>query len=208
MKGKFPMFALVTVVAVAAAVPALAQFEKPLDLGAAPPMADEKMKGIDGKEMSIADVKGEKGTLVLFTCNGCPWVKAWEDRIAELGNAYAAKGIGVIAINANDPAQNEEDGYEVMQKRAAEKGVKYPYVVDSTSEVARAFGASRTPEAFLFDAEGRLVYHGTIDDNADEPDKVEKRYLRDALEAVASGGKVAVQRTKALGCNIKFKATS
>ena len=87
-----------------------------------------------------------------------------------------------------------------------DKGFGFPYVVDSTSKVARAYGASRTPEAFLFDASGKLVYHGTIDDNAQEPDKVQSRYLKDALTAVSSGQDVAVKETKALGCGIKFRA--
>jgi peroxiredoxin len=183
-----------------------AQEGQPLALGERAPRAEVKMKGIDGKSMSIAEARGAKGTLVLFTCNACPWVKAWEDRIAELGNAYRERGVGVIAINPNDPKAVAEDGYEEMQRRAQEKGFRFPYVVDATSEVAAAFGATRTPEAFLFDAQGRLVYHGTIDDNAKEPEKVEARYLRDALEAVVAGKAPAVQETKALGCTIKFRA--
>jgi peroxiredoxin len=92
-----------------------------------------------------------------------------------------------------------------MQDRAQERGMEFPYVVDATSDVARAFGATRTPEAFLFDAKGRLVYHGTIDDNAKQPDEVKERYLRDAVNAVAAGRTVAVRETKALGCGIKFR---
>jgi len=177
-----------------------------LALGASIPMADTKMKNVDGTEMAIADVKGAKGTLVVFTCNACPWAKAWEDRIVALGNEYQKKGIGVIAVNANDPAKVAEDGYDGMQARAKEKNFGFPYVVDATSGVAKAFGASRTPEAFLFDAKGALVYHGTIDDNAQEPGKVKETYLKDALAAVASGQGVAVKETKAMGCGIKFRA--
>ena len=178
----------------------------PIALGTSIPMADTKMKNVDGKEMSIADVKGSKGTLVVFTCNACPWAKAWEDRIVSLGNEYQAKGIGVIAVNANDPKKVAEDGYDGMQARAKEKKFGFPYVVDATSGVAKAFGATRTPEAFLFDAAGALVYHGTIDDNAQEPGKVKENYLKDALNAVASGQAVGVKETKAMGCGIKFRA--
>ncbi|HKQ96693.1 MAG TPA: thioredoxin family protein [Candidatus Polarisedimenticolia bacterium] len=178
----------------------------PIALGTTIPMSDTKMKGVDGKEMSIADVKGAKGTLVVFTCNACPWAKAWEDRIVALGNDYSKKGIGVIAVNANDPAKVAEDGYAEMQTRAKEKNFGFPYVVDATSGVAKAFGATRTPEAFLFDAKGALVYHGTIDDNAQEPAKVKETYLKDALNAVSSGQGVAVKETKAMGCGIKFRA--
>jgi peroxiredoxin len=177
-----------------------------LAIGNPAPMTDVKMKNVDGHELDIADVKGTKGTLVIFSCNACPWAKAWEGRIVEIGNAYSRRGIGVVVINSNDPAVNEEDGYAVMQSRAKQRGMKYPYVVDATSEVARAFGATRTPEAFLFDAAGRLAYHGTVDDNAHEPGKVQRRYLRDALDAVVAGKDVEMKDTKALGCSIKFRA--
>jgi peroxiredoxin len=177
-----------------------------LALGSSIPMAEQKMKNVDGKEMSIADVKGAKGTLVVFTCNACPWAKAWEDRIVALGNDYQKKGVGVIAVNSNDPGKVAEDDYAPMQARAKEKNFGFPYVVDATSGVAKAFGATRTPEAFLFDAKGTLVYHGTIDDNAQEPAKVKESFLKDALNAVAGGSAVAVKETKAMGCGIKFRS--
>ena len=125
--------------------------------------------------------------------------------IVNLGNEAGAKGIGMIAINSNDPKVNADDSYDVMKTRAKERGMKYAYAYDATSEVARAFGATRTPEAFLFDANGKLVYHGTIDDNADDPAAVKDAYLADAGNAVASGKSVAVSETKALGCGIKFR---
>jgi peroxiredoxin len=177
----------------------------PLALGSAIPMADAKLKNVDGKDITIANVKGKKGTLVVFTCNACPWAKAWETRIVELGNTWAPKGIGMIAINPNDPSANREDGYDVMKSRAKQRGMKFPYVVDATSDLARAFGATRTPEVFLFDAEDKLVYHGAVDDNGREPDKVSERYLADALTAVSSGKEIAVAETKAMGCTIKFR---
>jgi len=179
---------------------------KALALGAAIPMADQKMKNVDGKEIAVADVKGAKGTLVVFTCNACPYAKGWEDRIVALGNEYKSKGIGVIAVNANDPGKVAEDGYDQMKTRAQEKHFGFPYVVDATSGLAKAYGASRTPEAFLFDAQGKLVYHGTIDDNMQDPEKVSSHYLSDALAAVSSGKDVAVKETKAMGCGIKFRA--
>jgi peroxiredoxin len=179
-----------------------------LPIGSPIPMASVKMKNVDGKQLAIADVQGKKGTLVVFTCNACPWAKAWETRIVEVGNAAAKQGVGMIAINSNDPALQGEDGYDVMQKRAKDRGMHYPYVVDATSEVARAFGATRTPEAFLFDASGKLVYHGTVDDNAREPNKVSSRYLRDAVTAVAAGNAPSMAETKAFGCSIKFRSKS
>jgi peroxiredoxin len=205
IRRMLPMLALGLALVPAAACAAEEAAPVALQLGATVPMADVKMKNVDGAELAIEDVRGKKGTLVVFTCNACPWVKAWETRIVELGNAYASRGIGVIAINSNDPGQVAEDGYEAMQNRAKQRRMKFPYVVDGTSEVARAFGATRTPEAFLFDADGKLVYHGTVDDNAREPQKVSKRYLRDALQSVSQGKDVPVQETKALGCSIKFR---
>lgn len=179
-----------------------------LALGDPAPLADVAMKNVDGREVTIASVRGAKGTLVVFSCNACPWAQAWESRIVELGNASAKRGIGVIMINPNDPEVVREDGYDQMVKRAKAAKMAFPYVVDATSEVAKAFGAARTPEAFLFDAAGKLVYHGTIDDNAKAPREVKRRFLRDALDAVVAGRDVAVAETKALGCSIKWRKST
>jgi len=177
----------------------------PLALGSTMPLADARLKNVDGKEVTLAGVKGKKGTLVVFTCNACPWAKKWEARVTKIGNDATRIGFGVVAINSNDPAKNAEDGFNVMQARARQRGMKFAYVVDGTSDLARAFGASRTPEAFLFDAAGKLVYHGTIDDNADDAKKVTRPYLQDAVQAVSRGKDVATAQTKALGCGIKFR---
>ena len=177
----------------------------PIAIGSTAPMADAKLKNVDGNMLSIADAKGAKGTLVLFSCNHCPFVIAWEDRIVALGNAAQTAGVGVIQINSNDPSAHAEDGFDEMVTRAKEKGMKFPYVVDGTSGIAKAFGATRTPEAFLFDASGKLVYHGTIDDNAQDADKVKETYLKNAIEAVSSGKTPSVKETKAIGCGIKFR---
>jgi len=194
-------YLLLTAVALAGALasPAVA-----LQLGDPAPQRDVQMRSVDGHEVSIAGAAGSKGTLVIFTCNHCPWAKAWQSRIATLGNTYQQRGIGVIAINANDPGVNAEDGFDEMVKRANDVGFKFAYVVDSGSKVARAFGAERTPEVFVFDAAGKLVYHGTVDDNAEDASQVKEHYLGDALEAVASGKPVTRAETKALGCSIKF----
>jgi cytochrome oxidase Cu insertion factor (SCO1/SenC/PrrC family) len=192
------------------ALPATAQDDAPkaLALGAAAPMRDVAMKSVDGRSVTLASAAGKKGTLVLFICNHCPWVKAWQGRIAEVGNAAAKQGIGVVAINANDPSAYPEDAFDEMVRRAKSVGYKFPYVVDATSDVARAFGASHTPEAFLFDAKGALVYHGAVDDNAQVLKDVKSRWLADAVAAVAAGRPVATGETKALGCGIKFRGKS
>jgi peroxiredoxin len=176
-----------------------------LNIGDKAPSTDVKMKNVSGREISIADIAGKEGTLVIFSCNHCPFVKAWQGRIASVGNAAQAKGVGVIVINSNDPTDYPEDGYAEMQKRSQELGFKFPYVVDATSDVARAFGAARTPEAFLFDKDGKLVYHGAIDDSK-EADQVSKHFLQDAVDAAVAGKAVPVAETKFVGCGIKYRA--
>ncbi|MFZ5805294.1 MAG: thioredoxin family protein [Acidobacteriota bacterium] len=168
-------------------------------------VANVKMKGVDGKEVTLKELMGPKGLLVIFSCNHCPWVKAWQARMVALGNEYSQKGVGVVAVNSNDVTAYPDDDMEHMIAQAKEHGYRFPYVMDTTSDVARAFGATRTPEAFLFDAQGKLVYHGAIDDNAEKPQEVKKTYLADALAAVVAGKPVPVAETKALGCSIKFR---
>jgi hypothetical protein len=141
-------------------------------------------------------------------CHHCPWVKAWQDRIARIGIAAGKQGIGVIAINSNDPVAYPEDDLAGMKAQAKQLKLAFPYVVDATSDLARAFGATRTPEAFLFDASGKLVYHGTVDDNAQNEKAVAKPWLEQAVTAVASGQAVPTAETKAFGCSIKFRAKS
>jgi peroxiredoxin len=176
-----------------------------LNIGDKAPSTTVKMKNVDGSAVSIADVAGKQGTLVVFSCNHCPFVKAWQGRIASVGNAAKAKGVGVIVINSNDPTDYPEDGYAEMQKRSKDLGFTFPYVVDATSDVALAFGATRTPEAFLFDKDGKLVYHGAIDDSK-EADQVSKHFLQDAVDAAVAGKAVPVAETKFVGCGIKYHA--
>lgn len=177
---------------------------QPLPLGAEAPMRTTRMRSVDGRRVSIDSVRGRYGTLVIFTCNHCPWAQAWEARITAIGNEYMDR-VGVIAINPNDPTEYPDDGFEEMQRRARAAGMRFPYVVDETSDVARAFGATRTPEVFLFDRNGRLVYHGAVDDNAHEPEAVQQHYLRDALAALVAGRAPSPAETRAMGCTIKFR---
>jgi thiol-disulfide isomerase/thioredoxin len=204
VKGPFGL-ALASIALIATAQTAAAEHNPALPLGSPIPSSTVKMKNVDEKPVSIRDIAGNKGTLVVFTCNHCPYAKAWEKRVAVLANSYSNQGIGVILINANDPAAYAEDAFLEMQIRAKNLGLRVPYVVDDTSNVARDFGASVTPEAFLFAADGKLVYHGTIDDNRADPDKVTTHYLGDALAAVASGHAPKTTETKSLGCSIKFR---
>ncbi|MGE0785750.1 MAG: thioredoxin family protein [Sandaracinaceae bacterium] len=178
---------------------------EPIAIGTVIPMRDHRMLGVDGQRVSIGSVAGQRGTLVVFTCNHCPWAQAWESRIVALGNAARGRGVGVIAINSNDPSEHADDAYAPMQERSRTAGMQFPYVVDDTSNVARAFGATRTPEVFLFDGRGRLAYHGAVDDNAHEPASVQQHYLRDAIDALVAGRAITSATTRSIGCTIKFR---
>jgi peroxiredoxin len=206
MKLTKGMAGLLTTVLIGAAWAAAPAANSLLAIGSSAPMADIRMKNIDGSMLALNDLKGAKGTLVIFTCNHCPYAVAWEDRYAAIGNQAIKDGFGVVAINANDPSRNPIDGLEGMAARAKERGFKFPYVVDDPGQVAKAFGATRTPEVFLFDAAGKLAYHGAIDDSAEDAAAVQTHYLKDALTAVGSGKEVAIKNTKAIGCSIKFRS--
>jgi len=176
-----------------------------LAIGAEMPVREVAMKSVDGKMLTLAGVAGEKGTLVVFTCNHCPFVQAWQKRMVDIGNEAVQRGIGVVFVNANDPVKYPADNLDAMRKQAAKEGYRFPYVMDTTSGVARAFGAKRTPEVFLFDAEHKLVYHGAVDDNTYKPEEVKKPYLRDAVAALLAGEEIPVKTTKSVGCSIKFR---
>lgn len=176
-----------------------------LDIGDPMPEKETEMKNIDGKMLTLKEIAGEKGTLVIFTCRHCPFAQALQERMVKIGNEYKKKDVGVVFVNSNDPEKYSRDGFESMREQARKNNYKFPYVMDTTSGVAKAFGALRTPEAFLFDSEKKLVYHGAIDDNARNPEKVEKQYLRNALEALLSGEEIPKQKTGSIGCGIKFR---
>ena len=163
------------------------------------------LSGIDGMNHTLADYSDQNATIVVFSCNHCPYVRAWEDRIIQIQADYASKGVQLVAINANDASKYPEDNFSKMKERAREKNFNFPYLRDESQEVARAYGAERTPEIFLFDRKGALRYHGVIDDNYDDPDAVKVKYLRDALDSVLSGRAPVRSETKPVGCSIKWK---
>ena len=162
------------------------------------------LKGTDGKTHSLADVKGAKGTVVIFTCNHCPFAKGYEDRLIALAKSYEAKGIGFVAINPTDTKAVPDDGFDKMVARAKEKSLPYPYLLDETQEIAKAYGAQVTPHVFLLDAEGKVAYRGRVDDSLKEAE-VQNHDLKDGIEAVLSGKPVANPATKAFGCGVKWK---
>ena len=166
------------------------------------PMADEKMKDVSGKDVSLNMAKTAKGLLVIFSCNTCPYVKLSETRIKELSDNSLKLGIGCIIINSNEAQRTEEDSFDQMVKYAAAQKYTCAYVVDANSKLADAFGATRTPQCFLFNAKG-LIYKGAIDDNVKDATQAKAHYLKEAIDALAKNETPKMQETKSIGCTIK-----
>lgn len=168
------------------------------------PMVDTtvKMQNVDGSEKTLADLQGEKGTLVIFTCNKCPFVDAWQDKMVEIAKMSAENGLGVAFINSNDPSV-KGDTLENMKAFAKKTGYTWPYIQDSTSNVARNFGAKKTPDVFLFDADAKLVYKGAVGEGGRSVG--DEIWLKDAIDALLAGKKIENAETKAVGCSIKFR---
>lgn len=169
------------------------------------PAVPFSLPGVDGGEHALADYEDKVALVVIFSCNHCPYVQAWEGRMVQIQEDYAERGVQLVAINANDAQKYPTDSFEAMQRRAQEKVFNFPYLYDESQDVARAYGAVRTPEVFLFDAERKLRYHGAIDDNYDDPSAVEKAYLREALDAILMGEEPPVATTPPVGCTVKWK---
>lgn len=163
------------------------------------------LTGVDDKNYSLENLKSKKVVVIMFSCNHCPYVKAYEDRFVQLQRDYGEKGVVLVAINSNDDRTHPEDSFENMKIRAKDKEFNFPYLRDESQNVARAYGATRTPEVFVFDQKRILRYHGRIDDNVYEPSQVRQHYLRDALDAILSGNEVPEKDTEPVGCTIKWK---
>ena len=170
---------------------------------------DFKLKNIDGNMVSMSDYDDAKGFIVIFSCNHCPFVKKYEDRMVDLDQEFKRQGYPVIAINPNDPKVQPNDSYENMITRAEEKGFTFPYLVDEAQEIAKSYGATRTPHVYLLDkeAEGKykVAYIGAIDDDTEGKKDHKQKYVEDAIQALESGKKPDPNFTKAIGCTIKWK---
>ena len=167
------------------------------------------LKNVDGTTVSLSDYSDQKGVIVVFTCNPCPFAKAYEKRIIQLHEEYADQGFPVVAINSNDEEVSPEDTYEKMKSKADEKGYPFPYLKDDSQEVFKSFGAIRTPHIFFLEKKGskfKVAYIGAIDDNPMDAKAVTKTYLEDAIAAVLDGKKPSPATTKAVGCTIKTKS--
>lgn len=164
---------------------------------------DFDLPAVDGKRYRRADFNGN--LVVLFLCGHCPYVQAIEDRIVRLAHEYMGKGIHFVAICANDARENPEDTPAALLKRSVEKNYGFPYLIDETQAVAKAFGAVCTPDIFAFDARGELAYRGRLDDSWKNETRVQRQELREALEKILQGQKITEQNPS-MGCSIKWKS--
>lgn len=181
-----------------------------LKIGDSAPKADVKMKDISGTEYSLNDLKKEKGLLVIFSCNSCPFVvgngedsQGWEGRYNGLYDFATKSNLGMVLVNSNEAKREGDDSFEKMKDHAKEQGYKSFYVIDNDSELANAFGAKTTPHVFLFDKDLKLVYKGAIDDNVKNSAQVKDSYLMNAMRLLALGNAIPTNETKATGCSIK-----
>ena len=171
-------------------------------------VTDFKLKNVDGKMISLTDFNKSKGAIVIFTCNHCPYAKAYEERIISIHKKYEGKGFPVIAINPNNPEVQPEDSYDLMVARANEKGYPFSYLFDEGQKVYPVFGATKTPHVFLLNKKGNdmvVEYIGTIDDNYKDAAMVKEKYLENAVDALLAKKEIALKETKAVGCGIKVK---
>ena len=174
-----------------------------LPIGSDLPMRDVMMKNATGKEISLEKAAGKNGLLVMFSCNTCPYVIKNQERTLAAAKQAASYQFGTILLNSNEAQRSAEDSYTAMKTYAKDQGYTFPYTMDDNSLIADAFGATRTPECFLFDNNMKLVYHGAIDDNPSDAASVSKRYLEAAMKQVIDGEEVAVKESKSVGCSIK-----
>ena len=174
-----------------------------LELGQ--PIPPFQLRSVDGQEFSVESFKSAKALVVMFICNHCPYVQAIEDRILALHHQYHRKGVQVIGICSNDPTDYPDDSAENLRKRWLEKDYGFPYLIDESQAVAKAFGAVCTPDIYAYDGARRLAYHGRLDDNWKQPEFVKHRELAEALDALLSGKPLNTVQNPSIGCSIKWK---
>ncbi|MCB0793904.1 MAG: redoxin family protein [Flavobacteriales bacterium] len=182
-----------------------------LQIGDAMPVPEHRMMDVSGKELSLGQVKGENGLVVIFSCNTCPFVigsndsEGWEGRYPELAALFAKNGVGFALVNSNEAKRDAGDSYEDMRVRYKEKNYAQYYMLDTDHVVADAFGARTTPHVFLFNKDMKLVYKGAIDDSVESASGVKENYLSNALRGLVSGKAIDPAMTRNIGCSIKRK---
>lgn len=170
------------------------------------PAIDFSLPGTDDKTHALADFAEAKVLIVIFMCNHCPYILAVLDRLIAIQADYGDKGVQLVGINANDASQYPDDNFENMKSIVEEKGINFPYLYDETQKTARAYQAQCTPDIFVYDQDRKLAYHGRVDDNWQEPEKVQKHELREALDAILGGGSIPEDDQKpSMGCSVKWK---
>jgi peroxiredoxin len=174
-----------------------------LEIGQQVPLGELAMKDISGKEISVKQAGARNGVLVMFSCNTCPYVIKNQQRTLALAAFAKANNIGVILLNSNEGSRNDADSYDAMQKYAKAQGYQFYYAVDKDSKLANAYGATRTPEVYLFDANGVLQYKGAIDDNPADASNVKRIHAREAIQELVAGKTVSVKSSRSVGCAIK-----
>lgn len=176
---------------------------KPLEIGSKAPKTSYKMKDVSGEMKSLKQIKGEKGLLVIFSCNTCPFVLRWESEYPKLQQFCENQDLGMVLVNSNAAQRNDADSFEAMKEHAEDKNYNTNYVLDENSELADAFGAKTTPHVFLFNSNNILVYEGSIDNRYENNEIVSQRYLEEAMEYMLAGKEIPVPNSKAIGCSIK-----
>ena len=204
------MKSLLFSVATLALITAMPAFAQEQAIGEKAPMITAPMMGIDGNANTLLDLKGDKGLLVIFSCNTCPFVvgngsktEGWEGRYNGLAELAESLDIGMVLVNSNEAKREGDDSLAAMKERAKEAGYTMPYVVDEGSKLANACGARTTPHVYLYNSKLELAYRGSIDDNVNRSEEVKERYLHMAMQRMAEGKKIKTTETKAIGCSIK-----
>jgi thioredoxin-related protein len=176
-----------------------------ISVGTEAPATNIIMKSVSGKETSIKQEMKENGVLIMFSCNTCPYVIKNQERMLQIAATAKANNVGVIVINSNEAQFDDVDSYAAMQTYAKQQGYNFNYVIDEKAAVANAFGATRTPELFLLNKNGILVYKGAIDDSPADAKNVKIIHAKNAIESIAQGKAISVTETKSIGCTIKRK---
>jgi peroxiredoxin len=178
------------------------------DLPLGTPCPDFRLRSLEGATVSRDDFRDRPVVVVMFICNHCPYVQAVEDRIIQLGREYGERGVQLVGICSNDPTDYPDDRPEKLLARWRAKGYGFPYLVDETQQVARAFRAACTPDIYVFDRDRRLAYHGRIDDNWQDASRVTRRELAGALDALLAGEAPPGEQHHSIGCSIKWRKAS
>ena len=176
---------------------------KTIEINSEMPNMDQKLKSINGYSYSLESISEKNGLIVIFTSNTCPFVIKWEDRYTIVEELAKKNNLGLAFINSNYKKRDGDDSFKKMKEHAKKYNYRAPYLLDTESKLANSFGAKTTPHVFMFNNELQLIYKGAIDDNYEDINKVEKFYLKDAIEQLSNGKKIKVSETDPVGCSIK-----